>query len=281
MAAVSSGSEQDAAELRRTSREVAKRLLEHEPSFAASGEVPPAVDDLLREMGYFALTIPEDYGGLNLGALATTAVLAELGSLPLSFFTDVRSNAGVGTRVLARHGSAAQKERWLRAAAAGTARTAFALTEPGAGSDAASIACSAERRGDSYVLNGTKQYITNGQRADIVTVLAYTDRTKGRRGMTAFLVQKGTPGFEVARLERTMAGPPDSVAQLRLTDCVVPADSVLGEVGQGFYYAMENLNEGRLYVAALAVGMARCAQEDASQYAPWRAASSGSSARGP
>jgi alkylation response protein AidB-like acyl-CoA dehydrogenase len=184
----------------------------------------------------------------------------------------VRNNAGFGTRILQRRGSTAQKGRWLREIASGKVRTAFALTEPGAGSDAAAITTRAERRGNGYVLNGTKQYISNGENADLVTVIAYTDPAKGRRGITAFLVEKGTPGLEVARVERTMAGPPDYVAQLTFTDCLVPRDAVIGEEGKGFYYAMENLNEGRTYVSALAVGMAHCALEDALAYAKQRVA---------
>lgn len=255
-------------DLQQNTREVVQQLLAYEPELVETGEVPEAVEEQLRDLGYMGLTLPEEYGGLGLGALGSAVVLSELGRLPMSFFASVRSAVSIGTRAILYHGTEEQKSRWLPAIAAGKAIPCFALTEPNAGSDAAGIQATAVRSGDHYILNGVKQFITNGHRADVMVVMAYTDRSKGPRGgMSAFLVERDTPGLQIGKVQKTMAGSPEHQCELVFNDCAVPAANLLGEEGRGFYYAMETLDEGRLHIAAVAVGQAELALEQAIEYA--------------
>jgi len=259
--------------LRQNTKNLVATLLRYEREWAQTGLVPAVVDQQLAQLGYLGLTIPEEYGGLGLGALGAAIVLAELGRLPMAFYARVRGAAGIGTRILLRHGSEGQRRRWLPAIARGEVTTAFALTEPDAGSDVAGIKTMAVRDGDCYRLNGTKTYITNGHVADLVTVLAYTDRQQGPRGgMSAFLVEKGTLGFRVSALLKTMAGEPDVQAELVFEDCRIPAENLLGQEGKGFYYAMECLEEGRLQLSGVALGQGEFGLEEAVRYSRQRVA---------
>lgn len=260
--------------LRQATREVVDQLLQHEPKFIETGEVPSVVEDTLRELGYLGLTIPEEYGGMGVSTLAACVVFEELARMPMAFFTSVRGSNSIGSRALVRWGSEEQRKKWLPGIASGEIITAFALTEPNAGSDASRIQATARREGDTYYITGTKHFITNGHIADLLTVIAYTDRDAGpSRGITCFMVEpKKTTGFKVRSLQKTMAGPPHCQAVLDFDDCAVPAENVVGEEGRGFSVAMGTLDEGRLHIAAVSLGIAQAAMEQAIAYAKQRVA---------
>ncbi len=219
--------------------------------------IPDELVAKLRELGYFGLTIPERYGGLGLTTLAHLVVQEELGRAHAAFNMLISGNNGIGVMALVLTGSEAQKQRWLPRLASGEWIAAFALTEPNAGSDAQAIETRAARDGDRWVLNGTKHYISRGDIADLVTVFAVTDPTaksRARGGITAFVVEKGTPGYRVARIQESMGSDVVKQAELVFEDCVVSAEHVVGEVGQGFATAMRTLDLGRLSLAARCVG---------------------------
>lgn len=235
---------------------VEKEIMPIENEITRLGEAPAKMLAQMKELGLYGMTIPEAYGGLGRGCMAYCLVMEELGRAPKPFLYEVVGANTIGSKPLVIAGSPEQKEKYLPAIARGEKITAFALTEPNAGSDAAAIQTTAMPRGDKWVLNGTKHFISNGARADVVTVLAVTDKAKRTRGgMTAFLVEKGTPGFGVAQLQVTMAGPPVVQAELVFEDCVLSREAVLGEVGQGFSYIMQTLDFGRVQHAAAGIGV--------------------------
>jgi acyl-CoA dehydrogenase len=217
--------------------------------------IPEELVACLRELGYFGLTIPERYGGLGLSTLAHLVVQEELGRAHAAFNMLISGNNGIGVMALVLHGTEAQKQRWLPKLASGEWLAAFALTEPNAGSDAQAIEMRAVRSGDDFVLNGTKHYISRGDIAQLVTVFAVTDSAaRARGGITAFIVEKGTAGFKVARIQESMGSDAIKQAELVFEDCRVSADQVVGEVGQGFATAMRVLDLGRLSLAARCLG---------------------------
>lgn len=232
-------------------RELRPRTLEIE----RERRIPDELIAQLRELGYFGITIPERYGGLGLSTLAHLVVQEELGYAHAAFNMLISGNNGIGVMGLVLVGSEAQKQRWLPRLASGEWIAAFALTEPNAGSDAQAIETRAVRQGDRFILNGTKHYISRGDVADLVTVFAVTDAsTRARGGITAFAVEKGTLGFRVARIQESMGSDVIKQAELVFEDCAVPADNVIGEVGQGFATAMRTLDLGRLSLAARCLG---------------------------
>lgn len=233
-------------------------LIPMEPQVDKSGEVPEEGLKKLRELGYYGITIPEEYGGMGLGQLAYCTVLLELGQAHVAFSHELGVSNGIGSHALLRFGNDKQKQEYLPRIATGEMVTAFAITEPQAGSDAANIRTTATRHRDGWLLNGTKLYITNASNADLFTVIAVNDKEKGSRGgMTAFLVERNAPGFQVAQILETMGSKPYVHGELVFEDCFVPDQNVLGEVGQGFKVAMLTLSEGRAHVAANACGAAR------------------------
>ncbi|HLC26873.1 MAG: acyl-CoA dehydrogenase [Desulfovibrionales bacterium GWA2_65_9] len=233
--------------------------------------IPDKIVDEMKELGLFGLSIPEEYGGLGLGMLGNCLVFEELSKTNFCFRTRISTNNGLGVTGLMLSGTPEQKKRYLPRLARGELMSAFALSEPSAGSDAANIRTMAVRRGDHYVLNGTKHFITNGDIADLVTVLAVTDPAKGPRGgITSFLVEKGTSGFSVGRIDRKMGQRGSNTCELVFEDCRVPAESVLGREGDGFQIAMKVLDRGRLNMASCCVGSAQKLLELSTQYATER-----------
>lgn len=216
--------------------------------------IPDAVVARMAEMGLFGLAIPEEYGGQGLSMLAQCVANAELSRTNACFRTRVGTNNGIGAQGILIAGTEAQKRRFLPELASGRMTGAFALSEPNAGSDASRIQTTAVRRGDRWILNGTKQFITNGDVAGVFTVLAVTDRAQGARGITAFLVERGFPGFTVGKLERKMGMRGSHTTELAFDDCEVPAASLLGREGEGFRIAMQVLDKGRLVMASCALG---------------------------
>ena len=210
---------------------------------------------MLRQLGYFGITIPESYGGLGMSTLAHLVVQQELGRAHGAFNMLISGNNGIGVMALVLAGTESQKQCWLPKLATGEWIAAFALTEPNAGSDAQAIETKAVREGERFILNGTKHYISRGDIADLVTVLAVTDvEARARGGITAFMVEKGTPGFRVARVQESMGSDVVKQAELVFEDCLVPAENVVGEVGSGFATAMKTLDLGRLSLAARCLG---------------------------
>lgn len=233
-------------------------LIPLEAQLDKSGEVPEAALKQLRDLGYYGITIPTEYGGMGLGQLAYCTILEELSQAHEAFLSELIIANGLGSHAILNNGSQEQKDKYLPRIAAGELVTAFALSEPQAGSDAANIQTTAVKVAGGWKLNGTKLYITNAVNADIFTVIAATDREKkSRGGITAFLVERTNPGFQVAQILETMGSKPYNHGELVFNDCFVADDMVLGEVGNGFKVAMETLDEGRLHVAATACGAAQ------------------------
>jgi acyl-CoA dehydrogenase len=232
-------------------RELKPRTLEIE----RERRLPDELVARLRELGYFGLTIPEAYGGQGLSTLAHLVVQEELGRAHAAFNMLISGNNGIGVTGIVLDGSEAQKQRWLPRLASGEWIAAFALTEPNAGSDAQAIETRAVRKGDRWVLNGTKHFISRGDVAHLVTVFAVTDATlRAKGGITTFVIEKGTPGFRVARIQDSMGSDVVKQAELVFEDCEVGDEAVVGEVGHGFSTAMRILDLGRLSLAARCLG---------------------------
>jgi len=215
------------------------------------------------------LNIPEAYGGMGLGmfeqALATEQVARVCCGVAVSY-----ASSGLGIFPLLLYGSEEQKQKYLPGVAQGKTLAAFALTESSAGSDASNIQTTAERDGDDYVLNGSKQWITNAGEADFYTVVAITDRTKGPRGATFFVVEKGDPGFSFGKREKKMGIRCSATGELIFNDCRIPADRVIAREGMGFIVAMRTFDVSRPGVGALGVGLAQGALEAAVDFARTR-----------
>lgn len=243
-------------------RAIVRDLLPYEAEFQATGKVPPIVRKTLIENGYFGLSLPEEYGGLGLGALAQAAVQIELARLPPQFWTELRPLMGPGARNIVYHASEAQKQQLIPGMCSGEIGIAFALTEPNSGSDPGSMRTTATRNADGWVINGSKTYISNGKNAKYVIVYAYTDKAAGPRGgISAFLMPADTPGFAVTGTIELMGTATPGVYELSFDECQLPPEALIGEEGRGFHYALEGLNEGRMNVGATAVGMGEYALE--------------------
>lgn len=217
--------------------------------------------------GLMGIPIPEEYGGAGADFLSYIIAIEEIARADASHGVILAVHTSVGTFPILYFGTEAQKQKYIPRLAAGEYLGAFALTEPNAGSDATGIATTAVRQGDYYVLNGTKRFITNGGYADVYTVMAVTDKSKGSKGITAFLVDKDTPGFKVGKVERKMGLNASSTTELIFEDAKVPAENVLGQEGQGFKVAMSLLDGGRIGIGAQGVGIAQAALDAAVAYA--------------
>jgi acyl-CoA dehydrogenase len=228
-------------------------------------EVPAAVLDEAKGLGLFGIRIPEEYGGLGQGVLGQSLIYEELGRGSHGFCTVIGAHAGIGTTGLVELGTDEQKSRYLPTMATGQKLACFALTEPQAGSDAAQIETVAERKGDRYILNGQKCFITNAPDADVFTVFAATDRSKGSRGISAFILEREFPGLRVGSPEKKMGLRGSHTAPLFFSDCEVPAENLLGAEGTGYVAALKILTKGRSTLASRCVGgMERCLEESVS-----------------
>ncbi|HEX6746239.1 MAG TPA: acyl-CoA dehydrogenase family protein [Longimicrobium sp.] len=239
---------------------VDETLIPAEPEILRTGAVPAEGMRRLKEAGLFGITIPREFGGLGFHTYAQVRVHEELARAHHGFLAALTLSNGIGVSALLTAGSDELRRRYVPAVARGDLTTAFALTEPEAGSDAGRIRTRAVRHGDEWVIDGTKHYITNGPTAELVTVIAVTDPEKGTRGgVTAFLIdRREMEGVVVEEVQRTMGTPPYSQARLRFDGVRVPSSHVLGAEGEGFRLAMGALDHGRIAVAAGALGpMAR------------------------
>jgi alkylation response protein AidB-like acyl-CoA dehydrogenase len=221
-------------------------------------------------MGLMGVCVPERWGGAGLDHVSLALVLEEIaaGDGACSTIASVQNSVVCGP--INAFGTDAQKARWLRPLAAGEMLGCFCLTEPHVGSDAAAIRARADRDGSHWVLNGVKQFITTGKNADCAVVFAVTDKGAGKKGISAFIVPRGAPGYVVARVEHKLGQRASDTAQLVFENCRVPADHLLGSEGEGYRIALSNLEGGRIGIAAQAVGMARAAYEAARAYAKAR-----------
>jgi len=217
--------------------------------------IPEDLIQLAREMGLFGLTIPEEYGGSGLDLAGKCAIEEVMGRTNYGFATLIGNHTGISTTGITALGNAEQKKRFLPKMASGEWVGAFALTEPQAGSDPAAMRTMAVKKGDRYVLNGEKIYITNAGLAQVFTVMAITDKTKGVKGISAFVVERGTPGFSIGKNELKMGMHGCTTAPLAFTDCEVPAENLLGAEGMGYVQAMKTLTAGRVTVSARCCGM--------------------------
>ncbi|HEY0129789.1 MAG TPA: acyl-CoA dehydrogenase family protein [Allosphingosinicella sp.] len=250
-------------------RFVRERLRPLEERVDREDEVPPQIVAEMREMGLFGLSIPEEYGGLGLTMSEEVRVALELGGTTPAFRSTFGTNVGIGSQGLVMAGSEAQKAEWLPRIATGEIVTSFALTEPGAGSDSASVQTKAVRDGDVYRLTGTKRFITNADKASLFTVMARTGEP-GAKGVSAFLVPADLPGVSVGRPEKKMGQQGAHVCDVNFDEAPVPAANRLGEEGEGFRIAMRVLDRGRLHIAAVCVGIAERLIADAVGYAAER-----------
>ena len=220
----------------------------------------------LAKMGLNAVAIPEEWGGAGMDYTALAIAFEEVSAGHAASGTVLSVNNLVAG-ILHGYGNDAQKERFLRPLAQGHTVGAFCLTEPQVGSDAGAIATRAERRGEHWVLNGTKQFITSGRNADVAVVFAVSNRQAGKKGISAFVVPTSAPGWRVARVEDKLGQRASDTAQIALEDCKVPAENLLAEEGMGYRIALANLESGRINIAAQATGIARAALEAALAYA--------------
>lgn len=253
-------------------RFVDERLIPREAEVADTDAMPADVVDEMRDMGLFGLSIAPEYGGLGLTMEEEALVIFEIGRAAPAFRSIFATNVGIGSQGIAIDGTAEQKARYLPRLASGALIGSFALTEPETGSDAASLRTTARREGDSYVLNGTKRYITNAPHAGLFTVMARTNPdAKGAAGVSAFVVEADAPGLSLGKPERKMGQQGAHVCDVVFADCRIPADALIGGVeGLGFKTAMKVLDKGRLHIAAACTGLAERIIDDMLAYAVGR-----------
>ena len=246
-----------------------ERILPVRAELDEKEEFPWAIMKDLADADLFRIFIPEEYDGLGEGVLTLCLAVEELsracGGVAVTYAADA-----LGAMPILLYGSEEQKRKYLPDIASGARLTAFGLTEPGAGSDAGGIRTTAARDGDDYVINGTKQFITNGGEAEIYTVIALTDPTRGPRGASAFIVEKDTPGFTFGKKEKKMGMRTSATRELVFHNCRVPKENLLGREGVGFIVTMKTLDSTRPGVGAVAVGLAQGALEAAVAYAQQR-----------
>ncbi|HEY9274363.1 acyl-CoA dehydrogenase family protein [Achromobacter sp.] len=249
-------------------RFVHERLIPAEDELAESGQVPPDIVNEMRELGLFGLSISPDHGGLGLTMEEEVRVVFELGQTSPAFRSLAGTNIGIGSQAIVLAGTDAQRAHYLPKLASGELIGSFALTEPDAGSDAMALRLSAVRDGDSYVLNGTKRYITNAPIAGLFSVMARTAPERRANSISCFLVEAGTPGLTIGKPDKKMGQAGALTSDVVFDNCRVPASALLGgEEGNGFRTSMRVLDKGRLHISALCVGIAERLLGDAVKYA--------------
>ncbi|MQA19826.1 acyl-CoA dehydrogenase family protein [Rugamonas rivuli] len=250
-------------------RFVREQLVPHEQLVADTDQIPPTLVAQMRELGLFGLSIPEAYGGLGLTMEEEVLAAFEIARTSPAFRSLFGTNNGIGSQGILIDGTEEQKNAWLPRMASGEIVGAFALTEPGHGSDAGALDTSAVRDGDHYIINGTKRYITNAPEAGVFTVMARTDSSrKGPSGVSAFIVERDTPGISLGKTDKKMGQRGAHTCDVIFENCRVPAASIIGgKEGQGFKTAMKVLDKGRLHISAICVGVAERMLDDALRYA--------------
>jgi butyryl-CoA dehydrogenase len=233
-------------------------------------EFPADIIQQMGELGLMGMSVPPEYNGAGVDTISYSLALQEIGYACASTAIIMSVHNSVSCGPIYKFGSDFLKENYLKPLAAGTKLGCFAVTEPGAGSDPAGAKSMAKKDGNSYVLNGTKAWITSGKNADVVVATAYTDKAKKHRGISTFVLEKGMPGFIIGPEEDKMGQRASDCTSLIFEDCRVPAENLLGEEGQGFIIAMTALDEGRIGVASLSVGLSQACLDAAVTYAQER-----------
>jgi butyryl-CoA dehydrogenase len=244
-----------------------EQLAPHAAEWDATARFPKEAVTAMGELGLMGMLVPEEWGGAGVDLVSYALAVEELAAGDGSCSTIMTVHNSVGCVPIWKYGTQAQKERFLRPLAKGEMLACFCLTEPTAGSDASAIRTRARRDGNHWVLEGTKQFITNGSSAGVAIVFAVSDPQKGKKGISAFLVPRDTPGFKVARLEKKLGQKASDTAQLVFEDCRLTPELMLGQEGEGYRIALGNLEGGRIGIAAQAIGLARAAFEAALAYA--------------
>jgi alkylation response protein AidB-like acyl-CoA dehydrogenase len=242
----------------------------HVSEWDEKSEFPHEVVKKLGEMGLLGVIFPESLGGAGMGYVEYVLAIEELSRVDGSVGIIVAAHNSLCTNHIMLGGNDAQRQRWIPKLASGQWLGAWGLTEPGSGSDAAGARTTAVKKGDTWVLNGSKTFITNGGYADCAVVLAVTDKAKGTKGISAFVVEKGTKGFRPGRKENKLGLRASDTSELIFEDCEIPAENLIGKEGEGFKDAMRVLDGGRISIAALSLGMARGALDAAMKYAQER-----------
>jgi alkylation response protein AidB-like acyl-CoA dehydrogenase len=244
--------------LRQTVREFAEaEIRPHVREWDDAQRFPSELVPKLAALGLMGVQFPETYGGAAMSAIDYCLCIEELARVDPSVSLSVAAHNGLGPAHIAMFGTEAQKQKWLVPLARGEKLGAWALTEPNAGSDAAATRTTATREGECWVLNGAKTFITHGASADVMVVMAVTDRTRGAKGISAFVVERGTPGFLAGRKEDKLGMRASETTEVRFEQCRIPIGHLLGEEGQGFINALQVLDAGRIGIAALSVGLAQ------------------------
>jgi alkylation response protein AidB-like acyl-CoA dehydrogenase len=255
-------------QIKRTIREFAEaELRPHVSEWDEAAHFPLDLRPKFAELGVMGVLVPEEYGGAGMGYVEYATIIEELARVDPSIGLAIAAHNSLGAGHLAIAASHEQKEKYLTPLARGDAFAAWGLTEPSSGSDASSMRTTAARRRNGWVLNGSKNFITNATFAETTVVLAITDRAAGSHGISAFIVERGTKGFQVAKKENKLGMRASDTAALVFDDCFVADANLIGEPGQGFIQAMKVLDGGRISIAALAVGTAQGAYEAALKYA--------------
>jgi butyryl-CoA dehydrogenase len=256
--------------IRLMARDFAKKELEPMASvWDKQGMFPMDAIKKMGELGLLGMMVPPEWGGSGAGAVAYSLALQEIAYSCASSAVTM-SVANLSTEPLLKFGSKEQKEKWLTGLAEGKLLGAFALTEPGAGSDPGSMTTTAVLKKDKYIINGTKVFITHGQYADIINLIARTGQDKGTKGLSAFIVEKDTPGFKIGSKEEKLGLRASNTVELVFEDCEIPAKNLLGNPGEGFKVAMLALDSGRIGIASQATGIARACLDEAVSYTKQR-----------
>jgi alkylation response protein AidB-like acyl-CoA dehydrogenase len=265
------GLNEDQQQIRQTIREFAEaELAPHVSEWDETQHFPVELRPKFAELGIMGVLVPEEYGGAGMGYIEYATIIEELARVDPSIGLAIAGHNSLGAGHIQIAANETQKQKYLVPLARGEHFAAWGLTEPSSGSDASSMRTTAVRRDGGWVLNGTKNFITNATFAETTVALAITDRTTGSHGISAFIIERGTKGFSVARKENKLGMRASDTAALVFDDCFVPGANLIGEAGQGFVQAMKVLDGGRISIAALAVGIAQGAFEAALRYAKER-----------
>jgi alkylation response protein AidB-like acyl-CoA dehydrogenase len=258
-------------QLKKSVREFAEReIAPHVMEWDEAAKFPMEIVKELGRLGLMGIIFPVEYGGAGMGYIEYAMAIEELSRVDGSVGIIVAAHTSLCSNHIFLAGNEAQKQKYITKLATGEFIGAWGLTEPNSGSDAGGARCSAVRKGDKWVLNGTKTFITNGSYADVYVVVAVTDKTNGTHGLSAFVVEKGTKGFRPGKKENKLGLRASDTSELIFEDCEIPADHLLGKEGDGFIDAMRILDGGRISIAALGLGMAQGAFESALKYSKQR-----------
>jgi alkylation response protein AidB-like acyl-CoA dehydrogenase len=259
---------QDQELLRRSIREFAERELRPRVmQWDEAQEFPRELLSKFAELGLMGIQFPEEYGGAGMSSVDYCICIEELARVDPSVCLSIAAHNGLGAAHIFMFGTEDQRRRYLVPLAAGEKLAAWGLTEASSGSDAAAMRTTAAREGDCWVINGSKQFITHGRNGDIMVVMAVTNRAKGNRGISAFIVERGTPGFRAGKKENKLGMRASETSEVIFENCRVPSHQMLGAEGQGFINTLQVLDAGRIGIAALSVGLAQGAYEAARSYA--------------